>query len=57
MIELCFYCGEVVLDRAAIRYCNPNDTITIALHDHCAEKLAVEIVEMAERGRELVARN
>lgn len=56
-IETCFYCGEIVLDRAAIRYCNPADTITIALHDACALQLAHGITEMAERGQELLARN
>lgn len=45
------------MDRAAIRYCNPEDTITIALHDECAIKLAREIKAMAERGRELLAMN
>jgi len=55
--ETCFYCGEMVIDRAAIRYVNSENTITIALHDFCALKLAREIKEMAQRGQELAAMN
>lgn len=56
-IETCFFCGEIIVDRAAIRYCNPADTITIALHDGCAFELAISITGMAKRGQEIAATN
>lgn len=56
-IETCFVCGGIVADRAAIRYCNHNDTVTIILHDGCAFEFAISISGMAKRGQEIAATN
>lgn len=57
-IEKCFYCGENICDRGAIRYGASNDdNLVIVFHDYCAIRIGTELADMGRRGLEIVQRN
>ena len=53
----CFYCGEIIVRGAAVLYGSKDEKTDIALHDCCARTLGRELIEMGERGIEIVRNN